>query len=233
MNIEMNVAGVAGLIGDPTCAAMLEALLDGRALPANELGYAAGRISAQAASPRLAKLVAGGLLAVEQQGRHRYFRLASPQIVQTIEALTALVPLAPSLRRLSPQATRLHHARSCYDHLAGEAGTAIMQALIARRLMLVDDDGWVEVTPAGSAWFADLGIDVHRPTSGRHGIARACLDWTERRHHLAGPLGARLLLRLAELCWLRRESGSRAIRFTPTGYRELKSRLGITLAPQE
>lgn len=229
MRILLNVANIAALIGEPTRAAMLAALVDGRALPANELGYAAGGISAQAASAHLAKLLAGGLLSVEQEGRHRYFRLASPQVAEAMEALAGLVPQSLSLRRLSPEAARLRHARTCYDHLAGEAGVALMTALIARRLIRAGDDKRVTVTRNGHAWFSELGIEVGELRPGRYGIARACLDWTERRHHLAGPLGTSLLTRLGELRWLRREPVSRTVRITPSGRRELQHRLGIVL----
>jgi DNA-binding transcriptional ArsR family regulator len=224
-----NVANIAALIGEPTRAAMLAALVDGRALPANELGYAAGGISAQAASAHLAKLLAGGLLSVEQEGRHRYFRLASPQVAEALEALAGLVPQSPSLRRLSPEAARLRHARTCYDHLAGEAGVAVMAALIGRRLIRAGDDKRVTVTRNGRVWFSDFGIDVDALRPGRYGVARACLDWTERRHHLAGSLGTSLLVRLVDLRWLRREPASRTVRITPSGRHELERRLGIVL----
>ena len=227
MRQEPDLSDIAALIGEPSRAAMLAALLDGRALPAGELAYAAGAISAQAASMHLAKLVAGGLLSVEREGRHRYYRLAHAGVAEALEALAGLTP-KPLLPPLSPAAARLRYARSCYDHLAGEIGVAVMQALMKQGLIRREEEKRVSVTPSGIRWFHELGIEVAQLRPGRHGIARACLDWTQRRHHLAGPLGARLFERLIELEWLRRERRSRIVRVTPAGQRRLASLLGVT-----
>lgn len=224
-----NVASIAALMGDPTRAAMLAVLMDGRALPANELGYAAGGISAQAASGHLAKLVAGGLLAVEREGRHRYFRLTDSQVAEALEALASLLPPLTAVQRLSPEAMRLRYARRCYDHLAGELGVAVMTSLTHREFVKIEESKRVIVTAAGQDWFAALGIDSDALPRGRHGIARVCLDWTERCHHLAGPLGKTLLMRMIELGWLRREQESRIIIVTDKGRRKFESRFGILL----
>ena len=231
MRQEPDLANIAALIGEPSRAAMLAALLDGRSLPAGELAYAAGVISAQAASMHLAKLVAGGLLSVEREGRHRYYRLAHAGVAEALEALAGLTP-KPLLPPLSPAASRLRYARSCYDHLAGEIGVAVMQALMKRGLIRREEEKRIGITPAGRRWFNALGIDVAELHPTRHGIARACLDWTQRQHHLAGPLGARLFERMIDLNWLRRERRSRIVYVTPTGQRQLASLLGVTSSTQ-
>lgn len=225
MRNEPDLSQAAALIGERNRAAMLAALVDGRARPAGELGFAAGGISAQAASMHLAKLVAGGLLSVEREGRHRYYRLASPAVADVLEALAGLAP--PAERKPSPEARFLRHARSCYNHLAGELGVAVMDGLLQRGYLRREDIKRMTVTRSGRQWFAGLGIDVDGVRPGRHGIARACLDWTERRHHLGGPLGVRLLERLAALKWLRLSPNSRVVHVTPAGRQTLRQELGV------
>lgn len=229
MHSGPNIATVAGLIGEPGRATILGALADGQALPAGELAGVAG-LSAQAASGHLAKLVDGGLLAVERQGRHRYYRLASTQVASVLEELAILAgpppPRAPAARTL--EAERLRQARTCYDHLAGELGVAVATALEARGLLAPAEGKRLKVTLAGVAWFGTvLGLDATALKPGRHGIACRCLDWTERRHHLAGPLGTHMLRRCCDLGWLTRTPGSRAVRLTPAGGNNLRQRLGI------
>ena len=227
MTYEPNVAAVAALIADPARAAMLTALLDGKALPAGELAYASG-ITAQTASSHLAKLLAGGLVAVESEGRHRYYRLAGAQIAQALEQLASIRPAGPVRRRvLSAEAKELRFARCCYDHLAGQIGVAVTQALEERRFILPVPEKRFEITPAGVAWFGGLGLDCAALKLARRGLARQCLDWTERSHHLAGPLGVAFLRALCVRGWLRRSRNSRAVRVTPTGHLELKRRLGV------
>lgn len=229
MRGEPNIATAAALIGDPARAAILTALADGRALPAGELAASAG-LSSSAASAHLSKLLEGGLLALEREGRHRYYRLAGPGVATALESL-ALIAVQPkrSVVVRSPQALALRYARSCYDHLAGELGVDIAHALKDRGLIAPAEQGkGVNVTEAGVAWFdAVFGIDLSKLRPGRHGLACRCLDWTERRHHLAGPLGARLFQRCCELGWLKRAPQSRAVQLTRKGRNGLHAELGI------
>jgi DNA-binding transcriptional ArsR family regulator len=227
MAYRPNIAATAHLIADPARAGMLLALVDGRALPAGELAYAAG-VTPQTASTHLAKLLAGGMLAVETEGRHRYYRLAGPQVAQAIETLAAIGP-AEAVRRkpLTREARHLHFARSCYDHLAGRLGVAVARALQERSLITAAADKQFDLTPAGRDWFGDLGLDIAELRPTRRGLARQCLDWTEREHHLAGPLGVQLLNRFCSHGWLRRSASSRAIQVTPQGWAGLKDRLGV------
>lgn len=220
-------SGTAFLLADPARAVMLTALLDGRALPAGELAYAA-RITAQTASSHLAKLLAGGLVAREIAGRHRYYRLAGSHVAQALEHLAAIRPQMPLHRRaLSPEARRLRFCRSCYDHLAGQVGVALTGALEGREYLRPIEDQRLEVTPAGSEWLGRLGVDLRGIKPSRGGLARQCLDWTERQHHIAGPLGVALLSALCASGWLRRGRESRAIEVLPKGRRELRAQLGV------
>lgn len=229
MRGEPNIAAVAALIGDPARAAILLALADGRALPAGELAAFAG-LSFSAASAHLRKLLEGGLLALERAGRHRYYRFAGPGVAAALEGLALIAAQQPGRSAVvrSPQAQALRYARTCYDHLAGELGVDIAYALRDRGLIAPADRGKrVNVTRAGVAWFAVLGIDLSKIRPGRHGLACKCLDWTERRHHLAGPLGARLFQRCCELGWLTRTAQSRAVQLTRKGRAGLRAQLGL------
>lgn len=226
--MDANIASPAALIGDPTRAAMLQALQDGRAQPASALAWAAG-VTAQAASNHLAKLVDGGLLAVEREGRHRYYRLASAEVAHAIEALSVLAAPVRSLEiPRSPKARALRDARCCYGHLAGRLGVKVCEALVAREIIRPVDEKLYDVTPEGRRWFEDLGVDVGVLRSPR-GVARQCLDWTERRHHLAGPLGVKLLEAMTAQGWLALEAKGRAVRVTPEGAMALRERLGVSL----
>jgi DNA-binding transcriptional ArsR family regulator len=229
--MEANIAIPAALIADPARSAILMALMDGRAHPAGTLAYAAN-LSPQAASNHLAKLLDGGMVLVEIEGRHRYYRLARPEVATVLEALLSVAPPIRSLDEpRSPEARRLRAARSCYDHLAGRLGVAIATAMEARGLLSVPANApagkLYGLTEAGRAWFTDLGIAI--PASGQmhRPAARRCLDWTERRHHLAGPLGTALLARMVELGWVLRSSGSRAVTLTSTGAKGLRESLGL------
>lgn len=227
MNPHPAITHTAALVADPARAAMLILLLDGRAYPAGELAYAGG-VSAQTASSHLAKLLAGGLVTVEAEGRHRYYRLAGPQVADMLEHLAALGPVAPVRRRtLPPEAVKLRLARCCYDHLAGRLGVAVTRAMLERGYLSHGEGKPLVVTPVGVEWFAALGLDVGALSPGRHGVACACLDWTERQHHLAGPLGARFLALGCANGWFRRSQGSRAVEVTAKGWRELQARLDI------
>ena len=226
--MDANIASPAALIGDPTRAAMLQALLDGRAQPASALAWAAG-VTAQSASNHLAKLVGGGLLAVEREGRHRYYRLASAEVAHVLEALSVLAAPVRSLEiPRSPKARALRDARCCYGHLAGRLGVRVCEALVEQDLIRPADDKLYAVTPEGRRWFEDLGVKVDALRSPR-GVARQCLDWTERRHHLAGPLGVKLLEAMAARGWLALEAKGRAVRLTTEGAVALRDLLGVRL----
>lgn len=218
------VAEIAALIGDAARANILLALMDGRALTAGELAWHAG-VSAQTASGHLAKLAEAKVLAVEKQGRHRYFRIASAEVAQAMEALMALAAAGPKrYRPVGPKDLALRRARSCYDHIAGRLGVALADSLGARGLVVIAD-GAAELTPAGAAHFQNLGVGFGGH-SGRP-LCRACLDWSERRPHLAGRLGAALLDHALAVGWLARMPESRALRVTRAGETGLISGFGL------
>jgi len=207
---------------------MLTALADGRALPAGELAAAAG-LSGPAASAHLARLLDGGLLAVEREGRHRYYRLAGPEVAAILESLASLAGAPPDPRTArTPQFQALRFARTCYDHLAGKLGVAMASALEERGLLVSAGDKRLDVTLAGAAWLLDvLAINAAALRPGRRGIACQCLDWTERQHHLAGPLGTHVLHRCCELGWLTRDRQGRAVSLTVLGQESLRRELGV------
>lgn len=246
---DVDVASVAALFADRTRARVLVALSDGRALPASVLATEAG-VTPQAASAQLSRLQAAGLLAVEQSGRHRYYRLANDQVTVILEALAQLAPAQPvrSLRQ-STRAAALRSARACYDHLAGRLGVDLTQALIDRRALSPTDGihdtrrraddrlssqlaehPWV-LGPAAPEVFATLGVPADRLADrrSRRPLLRFCVDWSEQRHHLAGQLGADVLTALLDSGWATRAPGQRAIRLTPSGRRVLTSHLGLEL----
>lgn len=230
MDLLPNVTSAAFLIADPARAAMLISLIDGRARPANELAFAAG-ITAQTASSHLGKLLAGGLLTVETEGRHRYYRLAGTHVAVALETLASMGPGTEVRRRpLSADAQRLRFARCCYDHLAGCLGVAVASALVARGHLVESADKRYDVTAAGADWFARIGLDTATIKPGRHGVAKQCLDWTEREHHVAGPLGARFMTALCEQGWLMRSKTSRAVQVTPKGVASFREWLGVDVA---
>jgi DNA-binding transcriptional ArsR family regulator len=210
------IAGVASLIGDVARANVLAALMGGRALTAGELARHAG-VTAQTTSGHLAKLIDLRLLAVQRQGRHRYYRLASLDVAQVLEALMAVAAGGPARHRpTGPRDEALRAARTCYDHLAGRLGVGIAAALCARgHVELADGVG--AVTEAGRGFLAEFGIETD--ARGGRPLCRACLGWSERRPHLAGRLGAALLDRLLTLGWLDRVPDSRAMTVTAAGRR--------------
>jgi DNA-binding transcriptional ArsR family regulator len=216
-----DLAEIAHLIGDPARANMLHALMDGRALTAKELAFLAG-VAPQTASGHLAKLLQGGLLGVAVQGRHRYYRLAGPDVAATLEGLMVLSSGQPTSRRLpSRVGADLAEARTCYDHFAGRLGIAIHDALVAGGYLSVSEGGY-GLTRTGVAIFAGLGIDLAAAQKGRRAPLRPCLDWSERRPHLAGSLAAALACRCFEAGWVRRIKDSRAVQLTDTGREALE-----------
>jgi DNA-binding transcriptional ArsR family regulator len=218
-----DIAPVAALIAEPARALFLEALADDVALPASELA-ARARITNQTASGHLARLLDGGLVQVERHGRHRYYRLANRTVAEALEALAVIAPARrPRSLRESAAGEALARARTCYDHLAGRLGVELTEALETTGALRPQADGW-EVTAEGAAALAELGIDAAELSKGRRPLTRRCLDWSERRHHLAGALGAALAARLLELGWIERIPGGRAVRTTELGQRELARR---------
>ncbi|MGC4892596.1 ArsR/SmtB family transcription factor [Micromonospora sp. DT31] len=210
------LAGFAALLADPTRAGFCLALLDGRAWTAGELARTAG-VAASTASDHLTRLVRGGLLAEERQGRHRYVRLADPAVAQLVEDLAGRAPAPatpPRTLRAASTGAALAYARTCYDHLAGRLGVLLHDALLARGVL--DRSGGLALTPTGVSWLADLGVPVEPLRAGRRPLVRDCLDWTERRPHLAGALGAALCGRFLDLGWTAR-GGGRAVRLTSPG----------------
>jgi DNA-binding transcriptional ArsR family regulator len=226
--MEANIATPAALIGDPVRAALLLALFDGRVMPATALAWQVG-VSPQTASNHLSKLVAGGLLAVTAKGRCRYYRLASAQVAHVLESLAVLSPAPRELDRpASPQARRLRDARSCYDHLAGRLGVALADRLEGLGLIVAAGEDRYVITALGGEKLGALGVDL-AGLGGAKGAARSCIDWTERRRHLKGPLAARLLTRLLDMGWIERGGESRAIRVTQAGRVGLRQTFGIEL----
>ena len=205
---------------------MLSALIDGGALTAGELASAA-RITPQTASAHLAKLTEAGVLTVARRGRHRHFRLASPAVGGMIDGIVAVAFLKrPPHRPLSPEARALSAARICYDHLAGRLSVALTDSLVAHAYIVLGDDV-AEITKAGRRFLADLGLDRRTAPSTRRHFCRLCLDWTERRPHLAGGIGVALTRRYFDLGWLERLKQSQAVRVTTSGRRGFRDVFGI------
>jgi DNA-binding transcriptional ArsR family regulator len=229
------LAEIGALVGDPGRANMLAALIDGRALTAKELASQAG-VTPQTASGHLARLLAAGLIRVEPQGRHRYHRLASAEVAAMLEVMMQVASSSEATTRAplrtGPRDEAMRMARSCYDHMAGRLGVALADALVARGVVELDGDGGT-VTPAGVKMLADFGVDAHAaaqaPAKGRRPFCRPCLDWSERRPHLAGVLGAALLERSLDLHWVRRLDGTRALAITPKGQVGFRNVFGVTL----
>jgi DNA-binding transcriptional ArsR family regulator len=209
-----SIAGIAALIGDPARANMLTALMDGRALTVSELAEAAG-VGLPTASGHLARLDQAGLLTARKQGRHRYFQVSGPDVAEVIENLMGLAERTGATRaRTGPRDAALRVARICYDHLAGERGVALMQHLQGRGV--ISTSATPEVTAEGSIFLAGIGIDIGPLRSARRPLCRLCLDWSERKSHLGGALGAAILDHIVTAGWASRAEG-RVIRFHPRG----------------
>jgi DNA-binding transcriptional ArsR family regulator len=228
MSDARRLSQIAALLGDPARANMLASLLDGRALTAGELAYAA-RVTPQTASEHLGKLVDAGVLApVKRQGRHRYHRLASPQVATMLENIMVVAGAAPPEPRLSSWrgGEALRNARTCYDHLAGRLGVGIADALVAHSHLIFEDDGG-EVTASGIAFLRRIGIVIDARPGLRY--CRPCLDWSERRPHLAGRVGAALACRFFDLGWIIRQPGARAVLMSDAGRSGFVEQFGLTL----
>jgi DNA-binding transcriptional ArsR family regulator len=217
-----DISIVAALIGNPASANMLMALMAGPALTATELAQEAG-LMLSTASGHLAKLENAGLVAVERQGRHRYFRLADADVAIALEGLMPLAARAGHTRiRTGPRDPELRQARSCYDHLAGDLAVQMFDRLIERRLLVRRGDA-VLVTERGRRFFAKADIDIEALEGGRRPLCRPCLDWSERRSHLGGALGSAILDRIIALGWAVREARTRIVRFSAAGERKMKA----------
>ncbi|HET7888874.1 MAG TPA: winged helix-turn-helix domain-containing protein [Bradyrhizobium sp.] len=214
-----NLVEVAALVGDTARATMLNALMGGQSLTATELAYCAN-ISRSTASGHLSKLVAAGLLTVTHKRRFSYYRIASPLVAAMLESskVVAAIDMPPRRHPRSINDDALRFARSCYDHLAGQLGVAVTDALVAMGHIILTDEGG-EVTPSGERFLSAFGVDLKPRT--RRIFCQPCLDWSERRYHIKGLVGARILDRLFELGWLKSVPGGRALQLTPSGRRGL------------
>src|SRR5688572_3917759 len=227
MEQEPDIETLARAIGDPTRIKMLTLLMEGRALTAKELAYGTG-VEPATATAHLKRLLDERLVSVAVQGRHKYVRLASPEIAQLMELMMAVAPRV-NIRRPVPRVeAQLRHARMCYDHLAGELGIGIADGLVKRGLLRKEDDAFA-VTRKGAAWFGGLGIDLDKTREQRRKFASQCLDWSERRDHLGGALGAALAERLIDLGWIARKRNSRAVSVTEAGRRKLADEFKLDL----
>lgn len=226
MQDNPNIVRVAALVGARARADILTALLAGEALTASELAQAAG-VTKQTASSHLAKLVDAQLVAVQRQGRNAYFRLADRDVAQLLENLMGVAFRSGAVRaRPGPREPALRKARVCYDHLAGELGVLIYDSLL-RRQLLRSVSGGLELTERGRQFCIDLGLDPGALGRGRRVLCRACMDWSARRHHLAGALGAALLDHCFARGWARRAKGSRVVSFTPAGENSLREQFSL------
>ena len=232
-------AETAALVGDPTRAGMLTGLMDGRALTASELARQAG-VTPQTASGHLGRLSEAGLLAVERQGRHRYYRLASPVVAQMLEGIMSMAARlgdeAPKRRRVTvgPRDQALRRARTCYDHLAGQLAVSIADRMLERGDIEFTADGGA-LTETGLRFLSELGVDLDggAKPGARTGrvFCRPCLDWSERRPHIAGQVGAALCRTCFDRNWIRRVENTRAVTLTPAGRRDLVGAFGLTPEP--
>jgi DNA-binding transcriptional ArsR family regulator len=228
MSSAPHIAEVAALVGDPARANMLCALLGGRALTATELAFSAG-VSPQTTSGHLGKMFAARLVVQMKQGRHRYYRLAGPQVGQMLESIMNVALTGPP--RFQPKSKfddGLRHARTCYDHIAGVVGVGLAEQMAARDFVVLGDEAG-EVTPAGMEFLSKLGVDLSGVRNKRRVFCRPCLDWTERRLHIGGAVGAALADRCFELKWFERARDSRALNVTPAGRRGLMESFALSV----
>jgi DNA-binding transcriptional ArsR family regulator len=228
MKAGPDIAMIAALVGDPARANMLTALMTGRALTATELAHQAG-ITPQTASSHLSKLEAGGLIEPEKQGRHRYYRLTDPDVAGVLEGLAGLAARAGHMRvRTGPKDPELRRARICYDHLAGDLGVQMLDSMRKQRLVRQSKQE-IELTAEGGRFLAKtLQISTEALAHPRRPVCKACLDWSERRHHLAGTLGAAMMTRFTELKWAARDAtpGSRVVNFSRIGEKRFAALFG-------
>jgi DNA-binding transcriptional ArsR family regulator len=232
---ESDIATAAALMADPTRAAMLRAMLEGKPLAAGELARIAG-VTAATASAHLARLLDGGLVAVTRQGRHRYYRLAGYEVAEALEAVARVSADIPvRTLRQSREAQALAAARTCYDHLAGRAGVALLESMLEQGILTEPDEDAFEVTSSGAGTIRTFGINVGELRRGcergRRRFAGTCLDWTERRRHLSGALATAITTRLFETGWIERGPRRRSVVITEAGRKGLAETFGWTGAP--
>jgi DNA-binding transcriptional ArsR family regulator len=228
MPVMPQLAEVAQLVGDPGRANILSTLMDGRALTAKELAIIAG-VTAQTASSHLAKLVERELLTVEKRGPRRFFRLATPLVAQMLEGImNVAVTGPPRFRPPSRIDSEMRRARTCYDHLAGELGVAVTDAMVERRYIVLDADAG-QVTAEGSDFLTGLGVDLSTPARSRRAFCRPCLDWSERRPHLAGTVGAAIAHLGFERDWIRRRRIGRSVEITEHGIMAFREMFGARI----
>ena len=227
MDAHLPLATSASLIADPARAAILLALLDGRALAAGELARCA-QVSAQSASMHLAQLLQGGFVEVAAQGRHRYYRISSSEVAHAVEALGVIS--SPRKRTPVGESDAIRYARTCYDHLAGRLGVDLADFMERRGFLLPSSPKEYAVTQKGEAFLREWSIDVSALRGSRRVLARRCLDWTERRYHVAGTVGSALCQRMLALGWIKRRSGCRALDVTALGRKEFGRILGTAAA---
>lgn len=224
-----NIVGIAALIGDHARSEVLTVLMSGQALTATELAGVA-EVTKQTMSGHLAKLLDARLINVESQGRHRYYRLADPDVAHLLESLMGVAYRVGAVRvRTGPREPALRKARVCYDHLAGDLGVFVFDSLRQRRLLRARGDE-LELTAAGRRFCGEIGVELEALQRERRPLCRACLDWSVRTHHLAGALGAALLGRCFALGWARRAKDSRVVSFSALGERALRERFGVQVA---
>ncbi|WP_044639825.1 ArsR/SmtB family transcription factor [Risungbinella massiliensis] len=228
MNTNTNITMVATLVSDTSRAAMLTILMDGRFHPASELAYMAG-VKPQTASFHLTKMVQADIVTVEKQGRHRYYGIRNSEVAQVMEQLLAIAP-PMEIRSLkqSSEDKAVRFARTCYDHLAGNVGVQLTNSLLQMGVIYEEEKDFL-VSEKGKDFFGDFQINISQIKKKRRSFATKCLDWSERRHHLAGSLGNALLERLLELNWLERIPKTRAIQITSEGKKGLKETFSIDL----
>ena len=235
MNDGPNIAPIADAIGERARADMLTALMGGQALTASELAVEAG-ITRQTASTHLSRLLDTGLVTVLTQGRHRYFQLAAPDVARLLENLMGVAERIGATRTLpGPREPALRRARVCYDHLAGEFGVSLFDALVRRGLLELPaahgtEGGHIDLTQKGRQFFHELGLDMDSLDHSRRPLCRSCLDWSVRRHHLAGSLGAAVLAWCYERKWAKRADGTRIVRFSRTGERSFREAFALPAA---
>ncbi|WP_442604246.1 ArsR/SmtB family transcription factor [Paenibacillus sp. KN14-4R] len=227
MAVNSNVALIAALISEPSRAVILSVLMDGRLHTASELA-ANARIKPQTASFHLAKMVEAQAVSVQQQGRHRYYGIQNPEVAQVMESLLSIAPpVQIKSFRQAAEDQAIRQARTCYDHLAGYLGVQLTEALCNQKIIEEEEEKSYHVTKKGEAFFADLNIDLAQVKTKRRAYCLQCLDWSERRYHLAGALGNAILERLLELNWIERMPKTRAIQVTPQGKIGFKNTFSI------